>query len=137
MSSSVEMVTVETQPCHACGRRHRLRLALLAAEPSDQEMTLGFFGRCPDRQLRSWIVIGVPIAADGGSRLLRMGPPDQDEWEPEDLDSIRRAVAVDAVLGRRPPAGPSLPRPRTQPERGFGRMTTPDLLRKAWGCPMP
>jgi len=136
MSATVEMVTVETLPCRACGRQHRLRLALVAADPSDQEITLGFFGRCPDLGQKSWMVIAVPMAADGASRLLRMGPPDQDRWEPDDLESIRRAVAVDAVLGRRPSTRPAPPPPCPRPGDGYRRIPVPDLLRRALGCPM-
>lgn len=134
MPASVEMVTVETLPCRACGHRHRLRLALMSAESTDQAITLGFFGRCPQTTLRTWLVIGVPVGADGSSRLLRMGPPDQDEWEPDDLESIRRAVAVDAVLGRRPAPRPVPPPP--QPGSGLPRGPAPDVLRRALGCPM-
>lgn len=134
MPAPVEMVTVETLPCRACGNRHRLRLALLSAESTDQDITLGFFGRCPVTVQRTWLVIAVPVGADGSSRLLRMGPPDEDGWEPDDLESIRRAVAVDAVLGRRPAPRPLPPPPR--PGDGLRREAPPDVLRRALGCPM-
>ena len=108
MLATIEITTLTTQACPACGRVHELRAVLHPEEDSPADALLGFFGRCPVANRRVWLVARVPGQAgfQGGARLVRMGAPDELDWEPDEWDELDRIVTSRA--GRIPPA-PKLP----------------------------
>jgi hypothetical protein len=131
--ATIEITTLTTHPCPACGRAHELRAILHPEEDSPADALLGFFGRCPVANRRVWLVARVPGQAGvvGGARLVRMGAPDDLDWEPEEWDELDRIVSSRAGL---PPA-PDLPSTRGQYDGFRGTTGASELLRRALGCP--
>jgi hypothetical protein len=122
MIAEIEIVMLRTEPCRACGRRHRYRAALRTAEQPPTDSLLGFFARCPRTGRRQWYVLPVPGGVDGRSRLLALGPGDDEQWEPDDR----------CFTGRRYDA-----LHRGNQHGGFrDRGSPPALLRQALGCPI-
>lgn len=122
MLAEIEIVMLRTEPCGACGDRHQHRVALRASDEPAVDSLLGFFARCPKTGRRQWYVLSVPGGVDAQSRLLALGPGDDELWEPDDRCFAGRRY--DALLrgsrqgGLRDQGGP------------------PALLRQALGCPM-
>jgi hypothetical protein len=108
MLATIELATLATELCPACGNAHRIRAALVPDAGAGAEL-MGFFARCPATGRTSWLVVRAPIARDGCSRLLRVGPPDDLEWEPvTDLAVDGRGLPSAMVRGV-PPAGRIIP----------------------------
>lgn len=129
MIADIELTTLETGPCAACGRRHRHRLALFAAGDRQLDSLLGFFAACPNTGRRVWHVGPVPRDGSGGSLLFGMGPADDEGWVPASAPDVSppwippRAATVSPLRGR------SAGGPR-------GRSRTPELVRRVLGCPI-
>lgn len=122
MIAEVELVTLHTEPCAACGERHRHRAALRGPDTIGFDSLLGFFAACPATGRRQWYVLPVPGGLDRRRRVLGLGPADDDRWEPAAADVPARAY--DAL-------------PRGKPSGGFRDPADfPALLRRALGCPM-
>jgi hypothetical protein len=121
MLATIEIGTIATESCSVCRRHHEVRVAL-APERDGEEQLLGFFARCPATGERSWVVLRAPMAADGRSALLAMGPLDALDWEPAEDVVERPLCAVASEPRARVPFRSDLP---LRSER----------LRQALGCP--
>jgi hypothetical protein len=125
--AEIELVMIETNVCPACGRRHRLRIALAGPTERDDGL-LGSFSLCPVTGRRVWLVAPLPLGHDGESLLIASGPPDDADWTPVERDESPAAGWRGAPPARVPPRGHA---------GGVrDRQRTPELLRRVLGCPI-
>ncbi len=87
--ATITLETMLTQRCAACGAPHRIRAATAPDGEHPVPELVGFFGRCPETGFREWFVVEVPGWREG-SRVVAFGPPDDDTWEPGDLEALER-----------------------------------------------
>jgi hypothetical protein len=126
--ATVELETLTTQRCRECGNHHLIRAEVVAADQPVPPALVGFFGACPYSGERVWLVVSAPERPEP-VRLVRMGPIDDESWEPSEPLSFE---APHRPLGR---AGASFP-PSGVKNGGLRDATRgPDVLRRAWGCP--
>jgi hypothetical protein len=138
MLAPLELETVDATPCSSCGRIHRFRVAISPDEVGRPATMQGFFAACPVSGRRSWYVISLPEGLAGGAHSLRIGPPDDAQWEPEIEDEpVWAQRRSDIERSEAAALGPlTLSPPRGMPHGGFrARSRTTDLLRRALGCP--
>lgn len=130
--ATIALETMLTQRCPACGVPHRIRAATAPDLLHPAPELVGFFGRCPETGIRAWFVVAVP-GWRSGSRVVAFGPPDDDTWEPLDLEALER------TWRSWQPAADPLDRPGPlvsfHPRRGRASRTRDamDLLRDALG----
>ena len=127
--ATFELETLTTQRCRECGNHHLIRAELVAAEQATPPALVGFFGACPYSGERVWLVVSAPERPEP-VRLLRMGPIDDESWEPGEPLTFETRYPP---RGRAP--GENFP-PSGTKNGGFRDAARgPDVLRRAWGCP--
>lgn len=129
-TTAIALETLVTQRCQACGVAHRIRAAIATDADAAPTTAVGFFSRCPETGLKSWLVVEVP-GAEEGARVVAFGPPDDDTWEPLDPDELEHAWRAAPEM---PSAAPLL----SFPPRGIrhgGFRDAAGTLRQAFGCP--
>ena len=89
LAATIGLETMLTHRCPACGTPHRIRAATAADSGSAVPERVGFFGRCPETGFREWLVVEVP-GWEEGVRVVAFGPPDDDTWEPLDVEALER-----------------------------------------------
>ena len=131
ITAAIELETLLTQRCNACGTPHRIRAAVAPDWERTAPSVVGFFGRCPETGMRVWLVVEV-LPRDEGTRVVAFGPPDDETWEPLDPDEIERAWK--AAPDNRDPATPLFAFPPRGTRHG-GFRESAGVLREAFGCP--
>ncbi len=132
-AAAIELETMLTERCPACGTPHRIRAAVAPDLEKAAPDMVGFFGRCPETGLRAWLVVDVPVRAEG-SWVVAFGPPDDDGWEPLDPEGLERTWRNWPESPRESAPAPLLNfHPRRTKGGGFGGSA--GLLRLALGCP--
>ena len=137
MLATLELATVNATPC-ICGRIHRFRVALTTDEATPMATMHGFFAPCPVSGRRSWFVVSLSEREGTGARLFKIGPPDDDQWEPDFEDEPAWAQRrTDDQRSEAIALGPlTVSPPRGRQSGGFrANSRTTDLLRRALGCP--
>lgn len=139
MAGQIEIISMQTEPCPSCRARHRHRVALAASDGGESTGLLGFFGICPVTKQRVWFVGQVPQGLGGRSRILDVGPAeDEQPTAPETRSAL---PPIDPTAGHpggriEPRATIQVPSPRGKAAGGFrGRSRGPEMLRLALGCP--
>ena len=142
----VELHVVEASQCPACRSHHRFRVALTREPRSTpdwfrhegESMLAGFFARCSVTGRDAWTVLEVPDTGDGRASVLRVGPIDREEWEPDSNDTNRWAqrqgVKYSGAAALSPL--PDLPRCGPIPSGHRDDRRVPETLRRALGCPI-
>ncbi len=132
-AATIDLETMVTQRCPACGMPHRIRAAVGPDLEKAAPDRVGFSGRCPETGLRTWLVVEVPTRP-GGTWVVAFGPPDDDTWEPRDPEALERTWESwpEPALGTAP--GPLVNfHPLSARTGGFRESSA--LLRQALGCP--
>jgi hypothetical protein len=141
-----ELNVVEANQCPACRSHHRFRVALTRQAHSTldwsgiegESILVGFFAQCPVTGRAAWTVLEVPDSDDGRASVLRVGPIDREEWEPDSNDTNRWAqrqrVKHSGAAALSPL--PSLPRCGPIPSGHRDDRRVPETLRRALGCPI-
>ncbi len=128
MIAELDLETLTTEQCRECRGIHLVR-ALLVAEPASTRAPamMGFFGACPRTGARAWMVVHAPDRAEP-VRLARLGPLDDESWEPDEAEIPVSSSPHVTSSTRLPPSGTM--------NGGFRvAARAPDVLRRAWGCP--
>lgn len=133
LATTIELETMLTQRCPSCGTPHRIRAAIAPDADNASSELVGFFGRCPETGLRAWLVVDVPVR-DEGTLVVAFGPPDDDTWEPCDLEALERTWKSwpEPFCGAAP--GP-LVNFHPKSARTGARSEPARFLRDALGCP--
>jgi hypothetical protein len=134
IATTIELETMLTQRCPACGTPHRIRAAIAPDVDNTAPDLVGFFGRCPETGLRSWLVVEVPVREEG-TWVVAFGPPDDDTWEPLDHEALERTWRSWPEPSRGAEPGPLM---NFHPRRAGGAggfRESAGLLREALGCP--
>lgn len=132
-AATIELETMLTERCPACGTPHRIRAAVAPDVGNVAPDRVGFFGWCPETGLRAWLVVEVP-AREEGTWVVAFGPPDDDTWAPRDPEALERTWQSRPEPARGVAAGPLVSfHPRST--RGGGFRESSGLLRQALGCP--
>ncbi len=141
-----ELHVIEAGQCLACRGNHRFRVALTRQSISLPDWTgndgngilVGFFTECPSTGRDAWTVLEVPDNGAGRACVLRVGPIDYEEWEP-DLSETNQWAQRQRAKSSGAAALSSFPElPRCGPTRSGRRddSRVPDTLRRALGCPI-
>lgn len=129
--ATIALETMLTQRCPACGAPHRIRAVTAPDAGHPAPELVGFFGRCPETGFREWFVVEVP-GWQAGSRVVAFGPPDDDTWEPRDLEALERTWRSWQPAADAAEAGPLVNfHPRRA--RTWGPRESLGLLRDAFG----